>query len=45
MTIVDPHQTAQESAESGRPLYDENTPIGVEINLGPEIADSLIEED
>jgi hypothetical protein len=39
-----PHQIAQESAEAGRPLYDDNTPIGVEINLGLEIAHSLIEQ-
>ena len=29
-------------AEAGRPAYDENTPIGTEISLGPEIAQSFI---
>jgi hypothetical protein len=38
------HQTAAESAEKGRPLYDEDTPMGIEINLGPEIARSFIEQ-
>jgi hypothetical protein len=39
-----PHQFAQECAEAGRALYDENTPIGVEISLGPEAAQSLVEQ-
>jgi len=39
-----PHQIAQESAGAGRPLYDEDTPIGVEISLGSELAQSLNEQ-
>jgi hypothetical protein len=39
-----PYQIAQESADAGRLLYDEDTPIGVELNLGAEIAQSLIEQ-
>jgi hypothetical protein len=38
------YQIAQESVEAGRPLYEEDTPIGVELSLGPEIARSLIEQ-
>ena len=38
------HKTATESAERGHPLFDAETPIGVEINLGPELAQSLIEQ-
>jgi hypothetical protein len=39
-----PHEIANMSADAGRPLYDEDTPIGVELNLGPEIAQSLIDQ-
>lgn len=39
-----PHDMAEQSAQAGRPLYDHDTPTGVEINLGPEIAQSLIEQ-
>lgn len=35
---------ADQSAEAGKPLYDENTQIGLELNLGPEIAQSLIDQ-
>jgi hypothetical protein len=38
------YEFAQKSADAGRPLYDEDTPIGVELNLGPELAKSLIEQ-
>jgi hypothetical protein len=31
-------------AENGNPTYDDETPIGLEINLGPEIARSFIEQ-
>ena len=41
---VYPHQVARDSAEAGRPLVDEGSPIGVELNLGPEMAKSLIEQ-
>jgi hypothetical protein len=37
-----PHQIAEECAEGGRPLYDENTEIGVAIDLGIEMAQSLM---
>ena len=39
-----PHAVADRSAEAGRPLYDDDTPIGTEINLGPEMARSLVEQ-
>jgi len=37
-----PYELANSMAEAGRPAYDENTPIGTEISLGPEIAQSFI---
>lgn len=37
-------EQAQRMAEGGNAPYDEQTPIGTEINLGPEIAQSLIEQ-
>ena len=36
------HQTASELAEGGHPVCDAETPIGVEINLGPDLVQSLI---
>lgn len=39
-----PRHLAEQSAQAGRPLYDEDTPIGVAIDLGPEIAQSFIEQ-
>jgi len=37
-----PHQFAAERAEGVRPLYDENTEIGGAIDLGIEMAQSLM---
>lgn len=33
-----------ELAEQGQPIYDEKTPIGIELNLSLELARSLIEQ-
>jgi hypothetical protein len=38
------YKLATESAQQGRPLYDADAPIGVEIDLGPELAQSLFEQ-
>jgi hypothetical protein len=38
------YKLATESAQQGRPLYDADAPIGVEINVGPELAQSLFEQ-
>jgi hypothetical protein len=35
---------AQELADSGHPVVDDETPIGMEITLGPEMAQSLMEQ-
>lgn len=37
-------ERARELAERGFPVYNDETPIGTEINLGPEIAQSLMEQ-
>jgi hypothetical protein len=39
-----PHRIAEQSADAGNPLYDAETATGVEVNLGPEIARSLVEQ-
>src|ERR1035441_10286144 len=38
------HRMAEESAKAGRPLEVENTTTGRELNLGLEMAQSLIEQ-
>jgi hypothetical protein len=35
---------ADQMAEHGNPAYDDGTQTGVEINLGPEIAQSFVEQ-
>jgi len=37
-----PHQLAEECAEAGRPPYDEDAQIGVAIDIGIEMAHSLM---
>ena len=39
-----PYQLTDRSAAEGRPLYDEDTPIGTRMDLGPEMVQSLIEQ-
>jgi hypothetical protein len=39
-----PRKLAEEMAEHGNPAYDEATPIGIELNLSPDLAQSLIEQ-
>ncbi len=38
------YKVATESAQQGRPLFDADTPIGVEIDLGPELVQSLVQQ-
>jgi hypothetical protein len=35
---------ATEAVKLGRPLFDAETPIGIEINLGPALVQSLVEQ-
>jgi hypothetical protein len=39
-----PRGFAEASAAAGRPLYDENSPIGTEVVLGPELVRSLVSQ-
>lgn len=38
------YATVEESQSAGNPLYDADTEIGTELNLGPELALSLIKQ-
>lgn len=38
------HKFATESAQNGHPVIDAETPIGVEISLGFELAKSLMDQ-